>query len=60
MNMLKWCEANGVSITGDQLLAARFLDSVGCKFCVEYGYENVETVARQKFRELYVPCWRLM
>ena len=40
-DMKKTCEYLKIEVSDEQLVAGRFLESRGLRFCCEFGYENV-------------------
>ena len=47
--MKEMCEQMGIEVTEDQLVAGRYLESRGQKFCGHFGYENAIDKADELF-----------
>ena len=41
-----------VQITSEQMAACRFLESIGLRFCIDFGYENAFETAFEKMAEM--------
>ena len=44
------CKWMGIRLTTKQRLACRYLERVGQRFCVEFGYGNAVEKAREHWR----------
>jgi hypothetical protein len=45
----EWCKENNVKVSPQVKRAADFLESKGYDFLVDFGYENAEKIAREKY-----------
>lgn len=49
----------GVTLTREQVKAARYLEKFGMRFCAHFGYANVIDKAREHFRKLRIKSRRV-
>jgi hypothetical protein len=45
----EWCKENKIKVSPQVKRAADFLESKGYDFLVDFGYENAEKIAREKY-----------